>query len=115
MITTAIPFANLSVKLIMPYTNAPLSVLSPIRSAVIPRLVTRIMEPQAPENCVFIDFYLLIGKLPIKTAIMWISNDLNWSPEPNLIQRQADTPNKTPKTYDSFNDSEISFSEAIFF
>lgn len=48
IITTAIPLANLSVKLIIPYTKAPLPVLSPIKSAVIPKLVTKIIDPPAP-------------------------------------------------------------------
>lgn len=51
MTMTARPFDSLSVKLIAPYTNAPLCVFSPIKSAVIPRLVTSITEPPAPiEN-----------------------------------------------------------------
>lgn len=48
--TTAMPLANLSVKLMTPYINAPLLVLSPIKSAVIPKLVTKIIEPAEPTN-----------------------------------------------------------------
>ena len=47
------------------------------------------------------------GTLPIKTAIMCIWYAFNGSPDPNLIQMQAEIPIKTPRIYDSFNDMEI--------
>lgn len=41
--------------------KAPLPVLSPIKSAVIPKLVTRIIEPAAPKTTVTTkDFFFLI-------------------------------------------------------
>lgn len=47
---TATPLDNLSMKLIAPYTKAPLSVFSPMRSAVMPRLVTSMSELPAPDT-----------------------------------------------------------------
>lgn len=44
------PQDNLSVKLMAPYTKAPLSTFDPIRSAVIDREVTSMAEPPPPER-----------------------------------------------------------------
>lgn len=48
--TIASPHEILSQKLIAPYTKAPLSILVPIRSAVIERLVTSMAEDPPPMD-----------------------------------------------------------------
>lgn len=50
MVKTTNPLAILSQKLMIPYVNAPVSLLVPIKSATMPRLVTSIMDPKQPAS-----------------------------------------------------------------
>lgn len=52
----AIPHANLSVKLIRPYTKADASVLAPTKSAVSDKLVTSITAPPKPGKVIEYNF-----------------------------------------------------------